>query len=173
MFEKAHTDIMRNSFYLGMVPYAQQCKILLQFSSNSRNPGKPRVLRFNVSIETDTLSSDIRIDPQNDIKIDPPPKGIKERHLTCRPGTAGRPWRGRRVKCRSWPPPTPGCLFKATLRRPCPSVWDQGTATASSSTAVTPVLWLPPEAIYPRLRAIGCFLLQGADSPCWPVRALP
>ena len=56
--------------------------------------------------------------------------------------------------------PPPGCLFKATQRRPCPSVWDQGTATASSSTAVTPVLWLPPEAIYPRLRAIGCFLLQ-------------
>lgn len=41
------------------------------------------------------MSSDIRIDPQNDIKIDPPPKGTKERHLTCRPGTAGRPWRGK------------------------------------------------------------------------------
>ena len=41
------------------------------------------------------LSSDIRIDPQNDIKIDPPSEGIKERHLTCRPVTAGRPWRGK------------------------------------------------------------------------------
>ena len=41
------------------------------------------------------VSSDIRIDPQNDIKIDPPSEGIKERHLTCRPVTAGRPWRGK------------------------------------------------------------------------------
>ena len=44
---------------------------------------------------TQLVSSDIRIDPQNDIKIDPPPKGTKERHLTCRPGTAGRLWRGK------------------------------------------------------------------------------
>lgn len=43
----------------------------------------------------------------------------------------------RRVKCRSWPPPTPGCLFKATQRRPCPSVWDQGTAPASSAASLT------------------------------------
>ena len=32
---------------------------------------------------------------QNDIKIDPPPEGTKELHLTCRPGTAGRPWTGK------------------------------------------------------------------------------
>ena len=50
---------------------------------------------FHGSRFTKDLSSDIRIDPQNDIKIDPPPKGKKERHLTCRPGTAGRPWRGK------------------------------------------------------------------------------
>ena len=33
------------------------------------------------------MSSDIRIDPQNDIKIDPPPKGTKEGYHLC-PGRA-------------------------------------------------------------------------------------
>lgn len=63
-----------------------------------RLPAESMTVRFQVGFDMNfrkKLSSDIRIDPQNDIKIDPPPKGTKERHLTCRPGTAGRPWRGK------------------------------------------------------------------------------